>query len=263
MANGAPGADSSDLVTSVWHGQSLLNLANQNLGQDPVLWGRYFKGPGNPSHFQYQAPLENAALRERNIKLLPIARQTNHVSGDRALGTSDAQTQVDGLIAAFGIQYLANMGADYFFFLDTEPGTPLSAEYYAGWSETVVNRSSNRSGGGFTIHPCIYLNHGDDPTCRALNQAVNNDGAPCSGAWVAHYVRHPAMSCVAMPDWDDAFATPLTSITVPILLLQFTGDCYGTDPNNPDDGPLDCNQVNPNIDLKADLLDHLILPPPT
>jgi hypothetical protein len=260
MAKGSPGADSSDLVTSIWHGKSLLDLANQNLGQDPVLWGRYFKEPGNSNHFQYQATLENAALAERNIKLLPIARQTNHVGGSRSLGISDAQTQVDGLIAAFGVQYLANTGKDYYFFLDTEPGVPLSSDYYNGWSETVVNRSRNRSGGAFTIHPCIYLNHGDKPTCQALSHSVSNDGAECAGAWVAHYVSHPAMSCVPMPDWDTGFATPESPIPVPVLLLQFTGDCFGTNPADPEDGPLDCNQVNPNIDLANDLLNFLIPP---
>jgi len=261
MPKGEPGADSSDLVTSIFHGKNLLNLAKDLFGKDPVLWGRYFKGPGDTNHFQYQAALENAALKARNIKLLPIARQTNHVGGNHALAVSDAQTQVDGLIAAFGIDFLANAGDDYYFFLDTEPGTPLSREYYVGWAETVINRSQNRSGGLFTIHPCIYLNRGDRPTCRALNQAVNDDGAECRGAWVAHYLRHAAMSCVPMPDWDDGFATPVQPITVPILLLQYAGDCFGTNPNDPEDGPLDCNEVNPKINLKTDLLDHLILPP--
>jgi hypothetical protein len=45
MPNGEPGADSSDLVTSIFHGKSLLDLAKDLFGKDPVFWGRYFKGP--------------------------------------------------------------------------------------------------------------------------------------------------------------------------------------------------------------------------
>jgi hypothetical protein len=47
---------------------------------------------------------------------------------------------------------------------------------------------------------------------------------------------------------------PATTIPCRVLIWQYAGDCNGN-------GGFDCNQTNPSINLQADLLNFLILPP--
>ena len=91
------------------------------------------------------------------------------------------------------------------------------------------------------------------------NSAAANFQTLCKGVWIARYPKsHASTSCVPPMDWDDALVSPQVAMNCATLAWQYVGDCYGT-PNM--DGVLDGNQVNPNINLNADLLDHLILPP--
>lgn len=258
MPRGKPGADSNALVTSHAGGASLLDRARTLFGEDPVFWGRYFKGPNHPSHEQYQAALENAALAARGIRLLPIARQTNHVNGSETLGRSDGIVQTEGLLSAFDHDYLTTVGSRFYYFLDVEPGNPLSRAYYRGWARAVVEHSQSFSDGKVRLAPCVYLNRGDGITCQSLRSAVEIDGVECHGAWVARYFNHDNTGCHRMVDWDAAHIQPVNPIPCEILVWQYVGDCFGATAGN---GPLDGNQVNPNIDLDSDLLRHLILPP--
>jgi hypothetical protein len=67
------GADVNALVT-----QGMVGIAKRQLGTVPVFWGRYFKGPGDQNPVRYQSQLEGPVLRANNIRVLPIAQQTNH-----------------------------------------------------------------------------------------------------------------------------------------------------------------------------------------
>jgi hypothetical protein len=95
------GADVNALVT-----QRMIGLAKRQLGAVPQFWGRYF----------YQAQLEGPVLRTNNIRVLPIAQQTNHVDGDGPLGSQDGLRNAAAIIASFGRTYLSGMRGIFVFF---------------------------------------------------------------------------------------------------------------------------------------------------
>jgi len=246
-----PGADSSVPVTSLVNGQTLVALAVAHYGRAPVFWGRYFS-PGN-SWAEYRHKSENAILRANNIRVLPIAQQTGKVNGSYADGATDAESNVDDLIATFGQDYLSNYASDIYMFLDVEgaPNPILTASYYEGWSNTLVAHS-RRNLNGRQVLPCVYGVLSDAATWNAVRDEVNSGRAPFFGAWVAAW---PTSGCVPLPqNWDARH----TAIPLPngkyVLAWQYSNDCNG--PNG-----FDCSVTNPNIDLNADLVSHLILPP--
>ena len=74
MAVGSPGADSSTLVTNLINGRSMIDVASDLFGETPVVWGRYFTDAATTGLVEYRARRENQPLRDRNIRVLPIAR---------------------------------------------------------------------------------------------------------------------------------------------------------------------------------------------
>jgi hypothetical protein len=102
MAKGRPGADSSVLVTHQIQGKTLVQLASELFGAPPILWGRYFTSASTTGDVEYRHLQENQILRDHNIRVLPIARQTKRVSGSQALGSADAAQNVEDLILTFG-----------------------------------------------------------------------------------------------------------------------------------------------------------------
>ncbi len=165
----------------------LIDVAGQVLTKPPAFFGRYFKKPGNTDPVQYQSASENAIFGKTGIRILCIGRQTNHVNGSGALGVSDAADNINAIMAAFGPQYLKNLGMAPIVFLDTEPQNPMSAEYYSSWASTLTNPPAGIDTAGLSFTPAIYLNKSDDTTWKALQRAIGG-GAPCAGAWVARYV---------------------------------------------------------------------------
>ncbi len=250
MTRGRPGADSSVPVTTQISGQSLIDLATALYGEPPVFWGRYFTSASASGTVEYRHLKENRALRDRNIRVLPIARQTRRVSGTQAEGSADAEANVDDLIATFGADYLAGQGGRFYMFLDVEGSPSLSAAYYTGWSQTLASHSAATSGGRVTILPCVYATRADTPTWNAVASAVGG-GATCGGAWIA---RWPSSGCQVLPLWKDEKVSPTVPIPCPVLIWQYADECHGG-------SGFDCSETNPAIDLQADLLDRLILPP--
>jgi hypothetical protein len=119
------GADVNALVT-----QGMVGIAKRQLGTVPLFWGRYFKGPGDQNPVRYQSQLEGPVLRANNIRVLPIAQQTNHVDGDQQLGSQDGTRNAAAIIASFGRNYLSAMEGIYVF-LDVEgpPNQSLHGKY--------------------------------------------------------------------------------------------------------------------------------------
>jgi hypothetical protein len=72
----------------------------------PVVWGRYFTSAATSGLVEYRARRESQPLRDRNIRVLPIARQTKHVDGTQAQASAGAQLNVEDLIKTFGASYL-------------------------------------------------------------------------------------------------------------------------------------------------------------
>ena len=81
MAKGRAGADSSNLVTRQIGGKTLVDLATETRGEKPVFWGRYFTSVASTGVVEYRNSREGELLREKNIRVLPIARQTKRVEG--------------------------------------------------------------------------------------------------------------------------------------------------------------------------------------
>ena len=79
-------------------------------------------------------------LRDRGIRVLPIARQTLHVNGSQVQGSADAGANADDLIMTFGADYLATQGGQFLLFLDVEGAPALSADYYFGWATALIAR---------------------------------------------------------------------------------------------------------------------------
>jgi hypothetical protein len=250
MAKGKPGADSSVAVTSQVGGTGLIELAKNHFGEAPVFWGRYFTSPATSGTVEYRHLRENQPLHDNNIRVLPIARQTRNVGGTVSDGSVDAEQNAEDVIATFGAEYLASQGGQFYLFLDVEAAPSLSSDYYTGWAQTLEAHSASISSDSVSLLPCLYAPRGDTATWQSLANAVES-GANCMGAWVARFRVH---GCQPLPDWDDALVQPAIAIPCPVLIWQYSDDCHGN-------GGFDCSTTNPVIDLQADLLDFLVLPP--
>jgi hypothetical protein len=193
---------------------------------------------------------ENQVLRDSNIRVLPIARQTRRVNRTQAEGSADAVANVDDLLATFGVEYLADVGPEFYIFLDVEGSPSLSEAYYTGWAQTLLRHSADKTNDRLIILPCIYATRSDTPTWSALSAAVSA-GVLCRGAWIA---RWPASGCQPLPDWNQDEIQPSIAISFPVLAWQYANDCHGG-------GGFDCSETNPDSALESDLLSHLVLPP--
>ena len=232
----------------------MIVVAKRQLGAVPQFWGRYFKGPGDQNSVRYQAQLEGPVLRANNIRVLPIAQQTNHVDGDGSLGSQDGLRNAAAIIASFGRTYLSAMPG-IFVFLDVEgpPRQSLNAEYYRGWSDALITGGKsdmvfrdNGDGDPITFWPGVYGTHGDDETWTSLLATIA-DGAVCRGTWIA---RPGKIGCHPLGPWNEEFIRP-TSLpaSVPVLLWQGVQECQN----------IDYNRANP--DTSTNLMSGLVLPP--
>jgi hypothetical protein len=251
MPVGLYGADSSVPVTTQINGANLIDLAAGNCGETPVVWGRYFTSAGTTGIVEYRHARENQPLRDANIRVIPIARQTLRVNGTQADGSADAQLNAEDIIDTFGASYLAQNGGQFFMFLDVEGSPSLSVPYYLGWAQTLVAHSNAYSGNAVTILPCVYAPQGNSPTWQAVSNAAAQ-GCNCYGAWVA---RWRIRGCGAPIPWDQQLVTPAVQIPCDVVLWQYADECQGG-------GGFDSNQISPLIDRNA-FLSKCILPPGT
>lgn len=187
------GIDQDRLAT-----EDCLKVATDLLHQAPVFWGRYFKGPGNKHPTQYQASKEADFFNRHHIRVLPLGRQTPNVGGSKELGYEDGLRNAAAIIASFGAVHLSKM-TGVAVFLDVEPSTPLSRNYYLGWSEGLIDAGQkamvdfsseveaveSESNPQITFAPCVYGHHSDNATWKALQKSIDN-GAQCEAAWVVY-----------------------------------------------------------------------------
>jgi hypothetical protein len=239
MSKGRAGADSSDLVTSQIGGRSLVDLATETLGEKPSFWGRYFTSAATTGVVEYRHLKEGQLLRERDIRVLPIARQTKRVAGTSAQGTADAKLNAKDVLLTFGADYLTSLGGKFLMFLDVESTPPLSLSYYRGWASTLSD------------YTCVYGVQSDDATWRAVASAADRD-VSCHGVWIA---RWKWRGCHPVPAWNAAAVTPSVALPCDVLVWQYSDECHGGD-------GYDCNTTNPGIDFDA-FTKQLILPPET
>jgi hypothetical protein len=250
MAEGLFGADSSVPVTTLINGKNLIELATDNFGETPAVWGRYFTSTSTGGTVEYRHRRENQILRDANIRVLPIARQTKRVNTTQADGSADGQQNAKDLIDTFGVDYLAVAANEINMFLDVEGAPSLSVSYYLGWAQTILAYSQQYSGNRITIFPCVYATQADLATWTAVIKGVAM-GCKCNGAWIA---RWRASGCGAPLPWDDAIVKPGVDIPCTVVFWQYSNDCHGP-------SGFDCNRINPSI--KDDFLKKCVLPPDT
>jgi hypothetical protein len=91
---------------------------------------------------QYQPNKEAALLNQKNIRVLPIGRQTEHVAGSQSVGRTDGTTNAKAIIDAFGTEVLGALPQGLAVFLDVEgpPHLSLSVDYYKGWADGSLKR---------------------------------------------------------------------------------------------------------------------------
>jgi len=110
------GADENAIVT-----QPRIDVATQQTGHSIEFWGRYFKNPGNTSPEQYQPNKEAALLNQKNIRVLPIGRQTGHVAGSESLGRADGKTNANAIIVRSGLRFSARCHTGWWSFWKARP----------------------------------------------------------------------------------------------------------------------------------------------
>jgi hypothetical protein len=189
------------------------------LGTAPAFCGRYFSGTDYNGPGEYRLADETAVLARHGLALLPIGRYTTRVGGSQAEGLQDGQDQANDLVVSLGPAFRPGL----FLFLDVEADTPLSADYWTGWSQAV-------SAAG--LQPAIYGSiFAGSPTWAALRQAMTASHAPCAGIWGAYY---KASAPAPAPAWTDDDTVPQMAdgsrfTDVPVLLWQYCGDYNGYD----------------------------------
>jgi hypothetical protein len=245
-----PGVLGADTLVPVTN--ELVGMVRDKYGSVPRFWGRYFKKPGFAQ--DYQPQIESPVFRANEIRLLPIARQTDRVAGTASDGANDAQLNVDAFTTSLTVDYLGKIGGEMILFLDVE-GTSaknpnLSLDYWIGWSSALVLHSRRVSGGRFTIVPAIYCRQNQNPTWQTI-AAANTLGFPCAGAWVFR-ARNGACT-KAIPEWDAPFNTPAVPLPCPVMIWQFAIDCIF-------DGGVDFDMLNPDPAVATALLNRLVLP---
>ena len=121
---GIPGTDSSAEVVHTIEGRTLIQLATDLFGVAPAFWGRYFETRGEQGGVHYHPGREHGPLRQNNIRVLPIAQQTERVNGSQLQGFDDAGSNIEAILAAFSIEYLGQLGPEFFVYLDVagQPG---------------------------------------------------------------------------------------------------------------------------------------------
>jgi hypothetical protein len=235
------------------------------IGGTPKFWGRYFNGTTDNDDYQYDAS-ENAVLNQLGIPVLCFARQMWAV-GDASAAKDHAQLNMQGVVDAFGAQYLLGLKIKPILYLDLEPETDhpeyvMNQQYYVNWAGAI---SAGLSTGGQTIpfRPAVYLNMGDSEKSFTNLNAACAGGAQCVGISVAHYVHEdgqpdpgiaPPLPYGSMV-WSAANTTPSPNpipvphpaTPIPVVVWQYYGDYPKTRlPNGKiKDGDLDFELINP------------------
>ena len=215
------------------------------------------------------------------IPVLCFARQMWAV-GDayKSAAAKHAKKNMQGVIDAFGAQYLLDQNMVPRLYLDLEPesGHPehvMAQDYYTKWAATIV---AGLTFGGHTIkfNPAVYLNLGDNGKSFVALNAACAAGTVCDGVWPAHYVHEnpaggpPESTTCANKNtppptsdqmmWDDTAPAhdpfPQPDQHLPKIGWQYFGDYPKTDP----DGDVDFNMVNPAHEPLV--MNGMVMPPP-
>jgi hypothetical protein len=169
-----------------------------------------------------------------------------------------AKANMQGVLDAFGVQYLLHQNISPLMFLDVESENtahpPLNQKYYENWSAAIAS-GLTVPGGKIKFQPAVYLNLKTSPSSWMNLNAACAQGAVCVGVSVAFYVytdpkdkKSPPPSFEKMK-WDDATLTPEPNplpmghpnAHIPVIAWQYYGNYPKQNPNH----HVDPNLVNP------------------
>jgi hypothetical protein len=212
--------------------QSLIDSAVKAMGQPLRFAGRYFTSAQTKGTGEYHHATEGPIAAANGLRILPFARQTNHVGGAHTYGFQDGVANGDDLIKSFGGLTKVRI------FLDVEGQglSHLSAEYYRGWCDGLRDVS-----GDVELIPCVYGIPGDAKTWAALRAALAA-GATCGGVCLSHPFAESYVDASEPIPWTPHMLSPYQPIDgVDVLLWQYAfGDEHHA---------FDRQMVNPAIDL--------------
>ena len=226
---------------------AILAASAKATGQTAAFVGRYFTTMSTPGSGEYHHRIENPVLAARGIRVLPIARQTNHVGGSHGDGFADGRANALDLLATFGASYLQSQGGKFRIFLDVEGSgaSRLTPSYYLGWCSGL-----RLDTGDAEIIPCVYGIPGDNITWAALRTALRS-GATCGGIWLSHPFVEVYASTHEPIQWNEGMLKPFAPIEgVDIVAWQYRFA-----------GLYDCNILNPALADASEFLSTLVLPP--
>lgn len=184
--------------------QTKIDMLRKITGAFPTVWGRYLDGVTDT---------EVLLLKSSGIKLLPISRRSNQVTGNEAQGRAAAEQD------SVRLQRLCEQpNVLRHVFLDVEYRPVLCADFWRGWANATAEA-------GFK--PCVYLpNFKNWPSSWRTLQGAMLAGAPCVGTWVAWYTQKDDGSAEFHPDLWDAGKAECPLKLAPALLWQDTGNAY-------------------------------------
>jgi hypothetical protein len=266
------GVDTSGVATG-----ALSAKAAPLIGGSPKFWGRYFNGTSSRT-YQYKRS-ENAILHQLGIPVLCLARQMKFV-GKPTDAAAHAQENMNGVVEAFGAEYLLSRNLSPILYLDLEPESTNSAyvldqKYYATWSATIA-AGFTAPGGVIRFRPAVYLNLGDSRKSWVRINDACAAGAVCVGVFPARYVLQDPHDKVSPPPpssamtWDDHALTPSpnpiphghANANIPVLAWQYYGDYpkrWSADHKKVIGGDIDFDMVNPAYEQLV--LSGLVPPP--
>ncbi len=180
---------------------------------------------------------------------------------DSAQAQSHAEANMQGVIDAFGAEYMLDNNIAPLMFLDLEPESLTSnyvmdQRYYEVWSAAMV--AGVRVGAGtIKFRPAVYLNVGDSQQSWLNLNAACAGGAVCEGVSVARYLKNKYSNPPAYDSltWNDERLTPNPNpippghadAGIPVLVWQYHGDYLSVKlPNGKTrSGDIDFEMVNP------------------
>lgn len=249
------------------------------IGGPPKFWGRYFNGTTTDTNYQYDTS-ENAVLHQLGVPVLCFARQMWAV-GDATAAQGHAQLNMQGIVDAFGAQYLLGLNIAPILYLDLEPETGhpeyvMAQQYYQNWAATIT-AGFHIGGRTIAFRPAVYLNMGDSQQSLINLNAACANGAACAGISVAHYVHQAGPDPEVAPPppfgsvaWNAANVTPQPNpipspqpaAQIAVLVWQYYGDYPKVRlPNGKvQGGDIDFEMVNPAY--SAVVLSGVVPPPP-
>ena len=221
------------------------------LGGVPIFCARYFSGVEHGRTLC--TPADIRILGNYGIRLLPVARQTNHLDDLTAAAQIQAGRNVDEYLDTLHLarpKLLPFIGASQQkgdlqpirFYLDAE-AHHFTIDYYMAWATEILNAHNRpKNVNRVRFSSAIYMNVRDAipnnqrPTeyGTILSQIKVYHPELCDGIWWARYPvpsKHNLINCRPLfHDLDKPFLDVIRNAAFPrTLIMQYAENCAGMD----------------------------------